>query len=149
MFSLEGGDSSFYCQDAFNRIISAGIPPSLDMYKAVLKALAKDEYYSNSKKNIDDFSFSLESGTSSGGSPADRAVTLFQHMVSVGSFSPDLECFELLVKAFERTSLSLKSSSSRLTQTYPSRALEVAEHMLEQVYMYVCMYLCMYLCMYM
>jgi hypothetical protein len=148
MFSLEGGDSSFYCQDAFNRIISAGIPPSLDMYKAVLKALAKDEYYSNSKKNIDDFSFSLESGTSSGGSPADRAVTLFQHMVSVGSFSPDLECFELL-KAFERTSLSLKSSSSRLTQTYPSRALEVAEHMLEQVYMYVCMYLCMYLCMYM
>lgn len=63
-------------------------------------------------------------------STADRAVTLFQHLVSVGGYHPDLECYELLVRAFELSSLNLKSRSRRLAQSYPSRALEVAEHML-------------------
>ena len=34
-------------------------------------------------------------------STADRAVTLFQHLVGVGGYQPDLECYELLVRAFE------------------------------------------------
>jgi hypothetical protein len=122
-------------QDAFNRIVDAGILPTLDMYKEVLRMLSKEEpssvVRSNSTLNkVENALISLGSEHGVAISTADRAVTLFQHLVGVGGYHPDLECYELLVRAFELSSLSLKSSSSRLTQTYPSRALEVAEHML-------------------
>ena len=45
----------------------------------------------------------MSSGSEYGGasSTADRAVTLFQHLVGVGGYHPDLECYELLIRAFE------------------------------------------------
>lgn len=102
------------------------------MYKEVLRMLSKEDpsnvVRSNSTLNKAERPLGSEQGVAI--STADRAVTLFQHLVGVGGYNPDLECYELLVRAFELSSLSLKSSSSRLTQTYPSRALEVAEHML-------------------
>lgn len=107
--------------------MDAGIPPTLEMYKEVLRMLSSERYGSTdpSNKKIP-LGFEFNSMTST----ADRAVTLFQHLVSVGGYHPDLECYELLVRAFELSSLNLKSRSRRLAQSYPSRALEVAEHML-------------------
>lgn len=122
----------YYVKDAFNRIVDAGIPPTLEMYKEVLRMLSSEKYGSadpSSKKSANpQIPLGLE--FNSVASTADRAVTLFQHLVSVGGYHPDLECYELLVRAFELSSLNLKSRSRRLAQSYPSRALEVAEHML-------------------
>ena len=110
------------------------------MYKDVLKVLAKDNNNYNTQTHTKNSTYIPDEityvqpyvGPKSGVqiTTADRAVTFFQHLVGVGGYNPDLECFELLVKSFEISSLNLKSSPGRLIQTYPSRALEVAEHML-------------------
>ena len=92
------------------------------MYKDVLRMLSKNPVKRNKKsgstigipstdsfiqnKEKDQVENSLISiipkGAESGvSSTADRAVTLFQHLVGVGGYHPDLECYELLVKAFE------------------------------------------------
>ena len=95
----------------------------MEMYKDVLRMLSKnpsrqtnkssstnsispttDSFTQNKEKDQSENSLiaiipkGAEIGVSS---TADRAVTLFQHLVGVGGYHPDLECYELLVKAFE------------------------------------------------
>ena len=95
----------------------------MEMYKDVLRMLSKnpskqtnissstnsistttDSFTQNKEKDQSENSLitiipkGAEFGVSS---TADRAVTLFQHLVGVGGYHPDLECYELLVKAFE------------------------------------------------
>lgn len=79
---------------------------------------------------------------------ADRAVLLLQHMVNAGE-TPDMQCYELVMSAFESCCMAVRCSSSSssggningggvsnggsvssMSQQYPERALELAKHML-------------------
>lgn len=86
------------------------------MYKDVLKLLSKNKSNYNitsissdvliqnrdREKTENSLISTIPKGAEFGASStADRAVTLFQHLVGVGGYHPDLECYELLVRAFE------------------------------------------------
>jgi hypothetical protein len=122
-------EDGFYCIEAFETILSAGLSPSIEVYKTIMRVLSRSKSWSRSWVENDrlDIRNRLSSPTAYIGtddysaaavvaaslSPADRFVKVFQRMVSRG-VEPDLECYELLMLSFENSCIGAGNGTGRL-----------------------------------